>query len=321
MQRHMPIGYRMVNGTIEIDEEQSRTIRNIFKDYINGKSMIAIAKELTATKIVNANKKPNWNHGSVGKILQNVKYKGDALYPLIIDEDTFKKVQELRKVKEVELGRTAHINSIKKQNIFKGKISCGECGEAYKKYIEHAGKASEKTRWKCKRYIFENRVLCRNLFYTDEELKAIFIDATNELLKRKWMMENVQKKEPPKMSLELRQTENRIKELEQEESFSSQELAVLIFKRAELFYKGSMIDDHKSNTEKLKAAFADEEIITEFDEELFEIIIKQITVYKDSKVEVEFINGIIITKILEYKRKDGKHGIGEEDGSNYTATS
>lgn len=321
MQRHMPMGYKMANGTIELQEEQAEIIRTIFADYVTGKSMKAIARELTESGVLNANKKPNWNHGSVGKILQNVKYQGDTFYPRLIDEDTFKKAQNRRANIERELGRTKQVNAMRNQSIFSRKVRCGECGQTYKKYIEHAGKPSEKTKWKCKNYIFKNRVLCRNNFFTDDELKSIFIEATNQLIKQKWMLEKVQPKELPKMSLELRQTENRIKELEQEYEFSSPELAELIFKRAELYYEGSRIADHKSSTEKIKEALSGINATTKFDEELFEKIFKQMTIYKEASVEVEFINGIIITKSLEYRRKDGKHGSIEKDGSDYTTSS
>jgi len=33
---------------------------------------------------LNANNKPSWNHGAIGKILENTKYLGDALYPQMI---------------------------------------------------------------------------------------------------------------------------------------------------------------------------------------------------------------------------------------------
>ena len=85
MQRHMPMGYKLVNGQIEINEEQANIVKSIFVDYVKGKSLKAIATELTDRSVLNANKKPNWNHGSVGKMLQNVKYKGDELYPRLID--------------------------------------------------------------------------------------------------------------------------------------------------------------------------------------------------------------------------------------------
>jgi len=317
----MPIGYKMINGNIEIDEEQAKTVKAIFEEYIKGKSMLAIAKELTEKGILNANKKTNWNHGSVGKILQNVKYMGETYYPKLIDESDFEKVQIQRKEREIKLGRTTLQNTMKKQSVFNRKILCGECGAYYKIYAEHAGKKSEKKKWKCKKYLINNKVNCRNLFYTNEELKDIFIYAVNELIQKKWMLEKNEKKEPLKMSFELRQTESRIKELEQEEEYSSPELAVLIFKRAELIYNCLKVDDYKNNTEKIKEALQDKKIISEFDEEPFEVIIKHITVYQDAKVEVEFINGIIIKMDSEYKRKDEKNGSSKKDGSNHTTTS
>nr|WP_312578913.1 recombinase family protein [Sedimentibacter sp.] len=320
MQSHMPLGYKMINGNIEIDDKQAKTVKAIFEEYIKGKSMLAIAKELTEKGILNANKKTKWNHGSVGKILQNVKYMGETYYPKLIDESDFEKVQIQRKEREIKLGRTTLQNTMKKQSVFNRKIFCGECGAYYKVYAEHAGKKSEKKKWKCKKYLINNKVNCRNLFYTNEELKDIFIDAVNELIQKKWMLEKNEKKEPLKMSFELRQTESRIKELEQEEEYSSTELALLIFKRAELMYNCLKVDDYKNNTEKIKVALQDKKIISEFDEELFETIIKHITVYQDAKVEVEFINGIIIKMELEYKRKDEKDGSSKKDGSNHTAT-
>jgi len=321
MQRHMPMGYKMVDGQIKISEEHAKIVKSIFADYVKGKSLKAIATELTDRSILNANKKPNWNHGSVGKILQNVKYQGDEFYPRLIDEATFKKAQDGRTATEVKLGRTQQFNAMKNQSIFSGKIKCGECGEIYKKYIEHAGKPSVKIKWKCRNYIFENRVLCRNSFFTEDELKSTFIEATNQLIKQKKMLEKISPQEPPKMNLELRQTDNRIKELEQGGEFSSPELAELIFKRAELNYEGSKIADHKLNTEKIKEALTGINAMTEFNEELFETIIKQMTVYKETFVKVEFINGITFNISIEYKRKDGKNGSSEKNGSNHTASS
>ncbi len=321
MQRHMPVGYKMINGQIEINEEQANIVKSIFVDYVKGKSLKAIATELTDRSVLNANKKPNWNHGSVGKILQNVKYQGDEFYPRLIDEVTFKKAQDLRTATEVKLGRSQQFNAMKNQSILSGKIKCGECGETYKKYIEHAGKPSEKIKWKCRNYIFENRVLCRNSFFTEDELKSTFIEATNQLIMQKKKLEKISPQEQPKMNLELRQTENRIKELEQGGEFSSPELAELIFKRAELNYEGSKVADHKLNTEKIKETLTGISALTEFNEELFKTIIKRMTVYKETFVKVEFINGITINISIEYKRKDGKNGSSEKNGSNHTAPS
>lgn len=210
MQTHMPMGYKMVDGKILVDEEKSKTVKRIYLEYLKGKSLLAIAKVLNEEQVPNANNRTNWTHSAVGRILENTKYMGDEFYPELIDKAIFNKVQAKRKQKENQLGRTAQPNSMKSQSLFANKIFCGECGGVYRKYTEHSGKASEKIRWKCKNYIFNNRVLCRNLFYTEEELKIIFISAVNQLIKNQHLLDKPHKKEPSRISKELREIENQI---------------------------------------------------------------------------------------------------------------
>ena len=80
-QWHMPIGYKMMDGRIVLDKEKAEVVKEIFINYIKGSSLIKIAQELTTAGFPNANNKPSWNHGSVGRILENIKYMGDAIYP------------------------------------------------------------------------------------------------------------------------------------------------------------------------------------------------------------------------------------------------
>ena len=304
MQRHMPIGYKLVDGKVIFDEEKAVVIKKIFQDYQKGLSLHAIAKELTNAGFLNANNKPNWNHGSVGKILQNIKYLGDDFYPPIIDNESFEAVKHKRKKKEQALGRTLQPNSMKNQSLYSSKLICGECGDVYRKYIEHAGRPSEKSNWKCKRYIYQNRVHCRNLFLTKKDIETVFLSATNKILSRKWMLDKGRKKESPRMTLEIRKLEERIKELEEEEYFSSKELTELIFKRAKAYYSIAKIDDYDYNTEKIKQLLAEKEQLTGFDEEMFINIIKQIVIYKDGRILVEFINGITMEEDNEKIRED-----------------
>ena len=302
MQRHMPIGYRLVDGKIVMDSEKAEVVQKIFSDYLNGASLIAIAKELTAIEFLNANNKPSWSHSSVGRILENTKYLGDSMYPQIINNETFELVQQQRKSKNKKLGRTPQINTRKNQSIFTSKLKCGECGAIYRKYTQHAGRPSEKSNWKCKRYIYQNKVYCRNLFLTRKDIENVFISATNKILSRMWMLDKEKKKEPPKMTMEIRNLEERIKELEDEKQFSSKELAELIFKRAKAYYSISTIDDYDYKTKKMKEELLDKELLTEFDEELFLNIVKEITIYKDGKVQVKYINGIIVEEDYEIRK-------------------
>ncbi|HHX62655.1 MAG TPA: recombinase [Epulopiscium sp.] len=304
MQRHMPIGYKLEDGKIVLDTQKVKVIQKIFNDYLNGASLYAIAKELTTTGFLNANNKPSWSHGSVGRILENTKYLGDDMYSQIIDNETFESTQHRRKSRNKKLGRTPQIINKKNQSVFNSQLKCGECGESYRKYTRHAGRPSEKSNWKCKRYFYQNRVYCRNLFLTKEDIETVFILATNKILSRIWILDKEKKKEPPKMTMEIRKLEERIKELESKEQFSSKELADLIFKRAEAYYSISKIDDYDHNTKKMKEELVDKEPLTKFNEELFTRIIKQMTIYPDGKIQVEYINGIIMEENHEEIRKD-----------------
>ena len=46
MQWHTPIGYKVINGKIEVYEEHKNLVVQIFTDYDNGISALRIAKDL-----------------------------------------------------------------------------------------------------------------------------------------------------------------------------------------------------------------------------------------------------------------------------------
>lgn len=304
IQRHMPIGYKMINGKIDIDIERADVIKNIFEDFLKGSSIRKIARELTERKFPNSNNKPSWSHASVGKILENYKYLGDEMYLPIIDKETFNLAQNKRKSRKKELGMSERIINIRKENIFNEKIRCGDCKDFYRQYIAGAGKPEEKIQWKCKNYFYKRKLNCEGLILKEKDIEDIFILGTNKLLSRMWMLNKKIKKEAPKLTLEIRNLEERIKELEEEGDFSSKELAVLIFKRAKAYYNICKIDDYDYKTKKIKKELEYKDSLKEFDKELFLNIVKQIIIYKDGRVQVEYINGIIIEEEYEEIRKD-----------------
>lgn len=292
MQRHMPIGYRLVDGKVQLDESKAAVVKKIFADYLSGTSTSALAKQLTEMGFPNANDKASWNHGSIGKILENVKYLGDEFYPQMIDTQLFEQVQKRRQERCDQLGRSLQPNSANRQYLFTGRLRCGECGEVYRKYIEHCGRASEKSFWKCKRYIYKNRVCCNSAFLTDEQIEKAFLEAASRILVRPQMLDRRPPKEPILNNLEFQKLDQKIKEMEAEGRYSSKELPALIFNRAKALYKTARIDDTDHNAEKMKPAFANRGPLTEFHEELFLAVVRQITVHADHRLMFEFINGL-----------------------------
>lgn len=294
MQRHMPIGYKLVEGKIQFDESKAAVVKKVFADYLSGTSTHAIAKKLTQMEFMNASNKASWNHGSIGKILENVKYLGNEFYPQMIDTVLFEQVQNRRKERCEQLGRSIQPNSQSCKHTFTGKLRCGECGEVYRKYIEHCGRKTEKSLWKCKRYIYKNRVCCLCGFLTDEQIEKAFLGVANRILTRIQILDRKPRKEPVPYNREFHRLDQQIKELEAEGRYSSKELPALLYERAKAFYQSARIDDTDYNTGKMKQVFLGRQPLREFDGELFLTVIKQITVYADHRLVFEFINGLIM---------------------------
>lgn len=299
MLKHIPIGYKLVDGKIEVDRERAKVIRKIFTDYLKGSSMKKIAEDLSKRGFLNKNNKPNWYHGSIGRILEDSKYLGDEIYQQIIDKETFQAVKEKRREKNKHYARTKEDIRERNESAFIEKLVCGQCGELYRKYTTDIGKSKEETVWKCHNHTYQRKMKCNNLILDESELEDEFIASVNYLISRMWILERNKKKKKSRTNIEIRNLEERIKELEEKGLQSSKELSSLIFKRARAYYDISQIDDYDYMTEKIKEELRDREKLIEFDGELFEKIIDKIRIYKDGNIEVEFINGIILEE--DYK--------------------
>lgn len=67
------------DGQIVVNKEQAKTVKLIFKLFLDGMTPHSIAKELTRQGIKSHGGKEKWNQGTVRRMLSNEKYKGDAL--------------------------------------------------------------------------------------------------------------------------------------------------------------------------------------------------------------------------------------------------
>ncbi len=67
------------NGNLVINPKQAEIVKRIYREYLEGKSILAICRELERDKIRTARGNPRWHDSSVRKILENEKYMGDAL--------------------------------------------------------------------------------------------------------------------------------------------------------------------------------------------------------------------------------------------------
>ena len=92
---HTPYGYIIKNGIAVIDDRSANQVKELFRAYLSGLSLADAAKRAGIKRC----------HSSIAKMLTCRRYLGDAFYPPIIDEDTFKQT-EAKKIKRARmLGR------------------------------------------------------------------------------------------------------------------------------------------------------------------------------------------------------------------------
>ena len=174
-----PLGYRLREGTLEIEPEGAAVVRGIFTAYAEaGQSCGGIARELERRGIRTASGGARWSPGQVWKILSNEKYVGDLLqkktftpdylthekkrntgeeplvfladhHPAIVSRDLWRRVQEERARRnpaqeEMLPGGCAC------QSPLGGRIRCGVCGAAFVRKKKHT-EGGTIIYWRCAR--------------------------------------------------------------------------------------------------------------------------------------------------------------------------
>lgn len=100
------------DGDLVIDNEQAKVVRDIFRWYLDGASVLGIIKKLSEAGIPSAGKE-QWNKRAIEKMLENEKYTGTVslldsatheyefqmkeCHPPIITESEYRAVQEEKK--------------------------------------------------------------------------------------------------------------------------------------------------------------------------------------------------------------------------------
>lgn len=74
------LGYNRVGRDLVINEEQAKTVRMMFDQYLAGQSLSDIAKNLEKAGRLTATGKTNWHPGTVGQVLENSFYCGIITY-------------------------------------------------------------------------------------------------------------------------------------------------------------------------------------------------------------------------------------------------
>ena len=215
------LGYRKgADGKPEIDPEQAVTVRRIFSEYLAGKSLLDIAKGLTADEIPTARGTVKWASNRILSILTNEKYKGDALlqktyvsdciskkskknngelpmyyvennHPAIIERAVFDRVQEevarrnsKRKVKQK--GTKTELGKYSSKYALSELLYCGNCGTPYRR-CTWSKNGKKKIVWRCISRLDYGIKYCKESPTIEE---SMLHNAVSEAITKKAQMEN-----------------------------------------------------------------------------------------------------------------------------------
>ncbi len=94
--RMIPYGYRMENGILRTDAEESEVIRRIFRMRLEGTGVYAIGKTLYEEQLPFFSDSRDKTIKKVSAILYKQIYAGAKDFPAIIEKQTFEAVQAMK---------------------------------------------------------------------------------------------------------------------------------------------------------------------------------------------------------------------------------
>ena len=209
------LGYREgEDGKPEIDPEEAKTVRRIYRRYLDGCSLSQIQRELEADHVPTAQGVQRWSYQIIHNILTNERYIGDALlgksyvldciskevrknngerpqyyvennHPAIIPREWFQRVKEemtrrASKRKVMQRHGKTELGKYSAKYALSELLVCGECGTPYKR-CTWARNGKKRIVWRCISRLEFGTKYCHGSPTLDEEkLHQAILEALNE---------------------------------------------------------------------------------------------------------------------------------------------
>ena len=284
--RVIPFGYCMKNGEITTEPKEVYAVAEIFREYLNGSSLLQIAKLMESENIRYTEDSDHWNKNMVKRIIENEKYLGTDKYPQIIDEDIFKRANE----KRVQKATTLNLVCDDLQGIRKVTY-CLECGE--KLFRKTNGKGREY--WNCGNpdcFKYEYRL-------TDQMIIGAVLTVLNTAIANPSLIENSGEISVYSPTVDVIRKQNEINKMSDSIQVDFDRVKSEIFKLAEMKYDCCTYNDSPQKTVEIKALLENHEQLNTLDIGLFKACVSRIWISHFCTIEVELINGVRIKNITE----------------------
>ena len=131
-----PFGYKFELGHYTVVESEASVVRYIFALYENGISLAKISEEVISKYSIQS-----LNKSKINRIINDERYAGKDLYPKIIDQSTFDRVNAKKSGSST---RPQEIASVLGLSV---PLVCNTCGKPLKRF--HDSRRTRPEWWKC----------------------------------------------------------------------------------------------------------------------------------------------------------------------------
>lgn len=312
MNNYITYGYRLVDGYMRMNPEQSEAVHLIFDAYDGGESIKKIVGMLKDRKAPTTRGKPSWTPALIRKILRNKDYLGVEPYPRMIEEEQFDRVQECLK-RSRDLWNQRHpTGSIQGTSMYTGRLICSSCGGVYSIYKQSGKEDRRKIRyWKCRHYDPATKEPCKTPILTEKQLDGMFLQAFMRMKTEPALYHEETKKllkglikERQCMETELNVCWNRCNEDDERIEQLYFQIAARRYREIKMTELTRQIEEYLREVNASTQADSIDSLKT-IDASIFKII-KRVEVQPDRSLRFELINNAIVLQYPEIKTKDKK---------------
>jgi len=202
------------NKHLVIVPEEAEIVKRIYREYLEGASMLKIARGLEADGILNGAGNEKWHTSNINQILRNEKYIGDALlqktytvdfltkkriknnglvpqyyvensHEAIIPREIFMQVQEeLIRRRCVHTSKNGKKRSYSSNHCFAQMIICGNCGEVFRR-VHWNNRGKKSIVWRCVSRLENTGLFCDARTVQESTIEQVLVTAINNTLNGK----------------------------------------------------------------------------------------------------------------------------------------
>lgn len=199
------------NKRLVVVPEEAEIIKRIYREYLEGASMLKIARGLEADGILNGAGRERWHTSNINQILRNEKYIGDALlqktytvdfltkkrvknngivpqyyvensHEAIIPREVFMQVQEeLVRRRIVHTSPNGKTRTFSSNHCFAQIVICGNCGEVFRR-VHWNNRGKKSIVWRCVSRLENTGLFCDARTVLESSIEQVLVTAINQAL-------------------------------------------------------------------------------------------------------------------------------------------